>query len=217
MKDYAIYIDNLVWYPIRQKCINEKHGHQCRSTSKNLIRFCLCVCNQGAYADNLADAVDRLLRMCCSFYPQLLMLYCHPTHCLSIPMGCGSSALHAIAWYHASVNKEVQEMSLDSSLKWMEILPCNTSSNIHHIIVKVAPLVHVKKLTYLLPFITIKTYFTIAKMIHEKMTWSKALWAIVIKGRRYVNLWTCTSGSTLTIMWWIFGDLPNLDIIFDFL
>ena len=23
--------------------------------------FCLCVCNQGAYADNLADAVDRLL------------------------------------------------------------------------------------------------------------------------------------------------------------
>ncbi len=25
------------------------------------IRHCLCVCNPGVYADNLAEAVDRLL------------------------------------------------------------------------------------------------------------------------------------------------------------
>ena len=39
MKDNVVYIDNLVWYPIWQKCINGKHGHQYRSISENLIRF----------------------------------------------------------------------------------------------------------------------------------------------------------------------------------
>ena len=39
MEDSVVHIDNLVWYPIWQKCINGKHGHQYRSISKNLIRF----------------------------------------------------------------------------------------------------------------------------------------------------------------------------------